>query len=255
MFDERVLRKTYYQCLLVKEFLFADCPSFNSRQIGLFYVVLLQCPAKAVPGLSADEYRSILKKAPSTVPAREAMLNRKAAPRAVVTRAVAASAGPRGAPPAPDSPPPRVSPPGPGASVPSSDDSSSSSSPSDSASPDGGAGSSSPELDAVLADDGFPRTMLGQPLHHKSQENNGIVQSGLMVRCLNPAHHSRRPCTRYRSIKMDVPRFGAQALVGFLGNWLLRSHERETRAGHRKYRPSAAHMQEFIDTYVVAQDA
>ena len=129
---------------------------------------------------------------------------------------------------------------------PQSSSSSSSSSESDAGVAGSPSGSSS---ESDVADDGYPRRILGYRLRRQLDEKNGVEKLGLKVDCPNPDHSARRQCTRYRSTKMDVLKYGKQAPVVWLGCWLLNCYEGKTREAHKKYRPKAAEMDEFLSTY------
>ena len=258
MYDGRVRHKDYLRCVLLQTHLFdAGCDWFDSRGPAAFYALLLRWPQKAVPGLSARACMDLLGRAPGPDGVRSAVLDSCAAPPPPVppqrARSGAGLAGPSsGGVGGPPPPPPAAPSDSPAQSHASSSCSSSSSSSSSSES--GLAGSSSDDSTAAPPDDPYPRKLFGQVVRREEHVRNGQRFVGLRVACLNPAHCDVKKCSRYRSLAMDVDKYGVQAPIFHLGCWLLHSHDKANRNDHMRWRPNQADMDAYLSLYGPSSD-
>ena len=108
--------------------------------------------------------------------------------------------------------------------------------------PAGGAGAGG----LVDAPDIWPETLLGQQVQRVAgrRDSTWSYHRRLRVTCCNPKHEG---CSKSRSTQLDVPAFGPQGVIFYLGAWLSASSKPE--AEHRGYRPSPAEIRDFAATF------
>eukprot|EP00959_Pyramimonas_sp_CCMP1952_P248045 5185231-Pyramimonas_sp.AAC.1 len=103
-----------------------------------------------------------------------------------------------------------------------------------------------PPAAPVIAGDVVPG-IVDRPTHilgSKLQCKFTFDTLGFSVLCNNPLH--RPGCERFRSAHIDVDIFGHRSPELYLAAWLSKSHT--PREIHRKYRPTRAQVQEYVDS-------
>jgi hypothetical protein len=239
-------KKDYFRCVLAaKEIVVARPEGFRSGCANGFYKVLLRSPTDAVDGQDAAAYKRLLRSFGASNPVW-ASLERAGVRKAVP---VLADGGGHADVAGDDDSDTSVAPDPVGcvASVASSSSSSSTSSSTSSSESDGDGAMA---VDVVAGDDDadeapYPDQIMGQRVNIESKPGTGdTVLRGLRVKCNNPEHDG---CRVYRSLQVDVARFGLHAPVYFVGAWLLNSHM--PAVAHNKWKPPRALVQLYKDTY------
>jgi hypothetical protein len=271
--------KLYFKCVLALPDLVArGATTFCSNQVQIYYSLLMKSPSAELPsGLRAKEYKVLLDNVEGKAPALAVL---DTIPPPIVVASMAALENGSGSDEAVgdegcdgvglplalddsvsilalvagakvDGPAAPVPVPVP---VPGSSSSSSSSSSSHLGQSSGNFDpdrTPGPSSDEGVAGDEEP-VVVGRPssiqgvtvVHEKARDADGnIVSEGLRVRCPNPNHHHGL----YRSLKLDLARFGQRAAEYYLGAWLLDAHASDDQRNHKK--PNRASVQAFCETY------
>ena len=84
----------------------------------------------------------------------------------------------------------------------------------------------------------YPRTLYGCKL--TMERHRGAGDFGLRMKC--PVHAN---CRLFRNLKSDVPQFGEQGPVYYLGGWARLAFSMDA-VRHKKHKPTRAEIRDFI---------
>jgi hypothetical protein len=234
----------HHSCCLASSFLWDNgCKSFDSRQNGNYYQLLLKQPHDIEQGKSAKHYKIALENSGSTLVVKFPQ------PRAAkkVDKDIDGDDGTTLVLAAPDPLLALADASGSDASSGSGSSSSNSSSSSSSSKSKSGSGSSSSNADSnSIEGDGvvMPSTIDGNRL---VRESHG-ADTGFRVVCPTHGHL----CRKFRSLKKQVELYGPLAPAYFLGTWARRGADMELKR-HREYSPTRHEIARFIERVEVEQ--